>query len=135
MLVFVVGVLEFSYQVHLPSKVLVFGCLLTQDQEVVFLARNFRILIKDTFEVFGRYRVDDLLVFLSSHLRVQIQNRVVGLVRPYAVQTIIQTANVHETASNSKSATTQCLLAIHFILAKLFRLTKDCRRVPHLLPT
>jgi hypothetical protein len=64
----------FSYQVHLPSKFFVLGCFLTQDQEVIFLARNFRILIKNTFEVFCRDWVDDLLVFLTSHVRVQIQN-------------------------------------------------------------
>jgi hypothetical protein len=40
-----------SYQMHLPSKVLVFSCLLAQHQEVIFLARNFRILIEHTLEV------------------------------------------------------------------------------------
>lgn len=93
---------------HLPSEVLVLGCFLTQNQEVVFLARNFRILIKYALEVFRRDRVNNFLVFLSSHFRVQIQDGVVGLVRPDAVQTIVQTANIHEAASNPKPTTTQC---------------------------
>lgn len=74
-----------SYQMHLPSKVLVLGCFLTQNQELVLLARNFRILIKDALEVLCRDWINNLLVFLSPHFRVQIQDRVVGLMRPDAV--------------------------------------------------
>jgi hypothetical protein len=55
--------------------------------------------------------------------------------RPDAVQTIIQTANVNEAASYSKTATTRLPSANNFTLAKLFQPTKDCRHVPHLLPT
>lgn len=59
-----------SHHVHLPSKVLVLGCLIAQHQEVVFLLRDFRILIENTLEVLRRDRINDLLVFLSAHFRV-----------------------------------------------------------------
>lgn len=102
---------------------------------MVFLARNFGILIKDTLEVLCGDWVDDILVLLSSHFRVQIEDRVVGLMCPDAVQTIIQTANIYEAASNSKTAAMQCWLAINLVLVKLFPLTKDCRHGLHLPPT
>lgn len=73
-----------------------------QYEEVIRVYEVAWILLTHAYEVFAGYRIDKLLVFLPANIRVDVEDRVAGLVLVDAVEALKQTTHVNNSTCQSQ---------------------------------